>query len=565
MMLICEHPGQIRFEWFTDKECEGEVVETQHVTMGACNFWHDPEQSFWLSASWTGVCEPQIDCNQCVMDFLDASLCYCLDDHFDCDDGFLPSSCDESCEYDARTACGVPVNSMEDDCVDVTHINDNPGFYTCDCVSPSDPCLADGECVHEHMCPEASGQLIVSGTESFSTEAPTMSGAFSSTEFSTTPNVFSSSPTSTNWNAFSSTEFFTTPNVFSSGATSTSWNAFSSSETSTSWNVFSTSQALSSWNEFSSSQMPMHMGWGAFSSTEFAVSESSDMCAELEAKYPACDDSYEGDMPCEPSAADMAYYKMHCEEEASVDCHQCVTDFLDASLCYCFDDNFDCDDNLLPSSCEESCEYDARFACGIPVDSMGEDCMDVNHINDNPGFYTCDCVAPSDPCLADGECVPEAMCPGTDGQLIFSAAATFSTDTPTEPELFENKRHAILKSFPDASNRKEKAVGSSQMEENNEKHEVENEISPSEADLEKLEGEDGSVSNHVEDETASLHPPIARISPMSWKKLIHNHIDAVNIGITVAITFFVCVFLCYCRNKDEHEYSRALLFSDEEV
>lgn len=482
MMLTCEHPGQIRLEWFTDNECEGEVLESQHVTMGACNFWHDPEQSFWISASWTGVCEPQIDCNQCVMDFLDASLCYCLDDHFDCDDGFLPSSCDESCEYDARTACGVPDNSMEDDCVDVTHINDNPGFYTCDCVSPSDPCLADGECVHEPMCPEAAGQLIVSGTESFSTEAPTM------------------------FDAFSSTEFFTTPNVFSS----------------TSWNVFSSSQAASSWNEFSTSQIPMNMGWKAFSSTEYPVSESSD-------------------------------------------CDQCVKDFLDASLCYCFDDNFDCDDNLLPSSCEESCEYDARFACGIPVDSMGEDCMDVNHINDNPGFYTCDCVAPSDPCLADGECVPEAMCPDNDGQLMFSAAASFSTDTPTEKEHFENKRHAISKSFADASNRKEKAVASSQMEENKEKHEVENEISPSEADLEKLEGEDAFVSNHVEDETASLHPPIARISPMSWKKLIHNHIDAVNIGITVAVAFFVCVFLCYCRNKDEHEYSRALLFSDEEV
>merc|ERR1719242_1370251 len=35
-----------------------------------------------------------------------------------------------------------------------------------------------------------------------------------------------------------------------------------------------------------------------------------------------------------------------------------------------------------------------------------ESCEDVNHIHDNPGFYTCDCVAPDDPCLSDEDCVP---------------------------------------------------------------------------------------------------------------------------------------------------------------
>ena len=43
-------------------------------------------------------------------------------------------------------------------------------------------------------------------------------------------------------------------------------------------------------------------------------------------------------------------------------------------------------------------------------------CLDVNHINDNPGHFTCDCVDSDDPCLADGGCVVEERCPESDGQ-----------------------------------------------------------------------------------------------------------------------------------------------------
>ena len=38
-------------------------------------------------------------------------------------------------------------------------------------------------------------------------------------------------------------------------------------------------------------------------------------------------------------------------------------------------------------------------------------CVQVNHINDNPGYYTCQCVVESDQCLSDGECVREDNCP----------------------------------------------------------------------------------------------------------------------------------------------------------
>ena len=43
-------------------------------------------------------------------------------------------------------------------------------------------------------------------------------------------------------------------------------------------------------------------------------------------------------------------------------------------------------------------------------------CLDVNHINDNPGYFTCDCVDSNDPCLAEGGCVVEERCPESDGQ-----------------------------------------------------------------------------------------------------------------------------------------------------
>ena len=43
-------------------------------------------------------------------------------------------------------------------------------------------------------------------------------------------------------------------------------------------------------------------------------------------------------------------------------------------------------------------------------------CLDVNHINDNPGHFTCDCVDSNDACLADGGCVLEERCPESDGQ-----------------------------------------------------------------------------------------------------------------------------------------------------
>jgi len=55
----------------------------------------------------------------------------------------------------------------------------------------------------------------------------------------------------------------------------------------------------------------------------------------------------------------------------------------------------------------------------MPRKLSTEACVDVNHIYDKPGYYTCDCVDPSDACLEDEVCVREAACPTKDGQFMY--------------------------------------------------------------------------------------------------------------------------------------------------
>jgi len=71
--------------------------------------------------------------------------------------------------------------------------------------------------------------------------------------------------------------------------------------------------------------------WCAPPNTEESVGE--DHCAELEAKYPECDDDYEGDTPCEPSEEDMDYYTENCEDE-SVPCESHADCGEDSPFCY---------------------------------------------------------------------------------------------------------------------------------------------------------------------------------------------------------------------------------------
>ena len=44
-------------------------------------------------------------------------------------------------------------------CIAVSHVHDNPGYYTCDCVPPGDGCFGDG-CVETPECPDMDGQEV---------------------------------------------------------------------------------------------------------------------------------------------------------------------------------------------------------------------------------------------------------------------------------------------------------------------------------------------------------------------------------------------------------------------
>merc|ERR1711997_135567 len=66
-------------------------------------------------------------------------------------------------------------------------------------------------------------------------------------------------------------------------------------------------------------------------------------------------------------------------------------------------------------------------------DGQSTACLNVNHINDNPGHFTCDCVDPNNSCLADGVCVVEGRCPQSDGQ------STATTEPTVEGYYIEDK------------------------------------------------------------------------------------------------------------------------------
>lgn len=64
---------------------------------------------------------------------------------------------------------------------------------------------------------------------------------------------------------------------------------------------------------------------------------------------------------------------------------------------------------------------------------QSQDCTDVNHITDNPGYYTCNCVEDSDDCVTAGLCPSTEFCPAKDGQAVL----------PEEQECFEDPTPSI--------------------------------------------------------------------------------------------------------------------------
>eukprot|EP00493_Phyllostaurus_siculus_P026457 UN26802 len=74
-------------------------------------------------------------------------------------------------------------------------------------------------------------------------------------------------------------------------------------------------------------------------------------------------------------------------------------------------------------------DYDENFSCLKQLQSSS--CVNVNNINDKPGFYTCSCVDSNDACLSSGQCVYEPACPASNGQPIPKPCPYFLT-TRTE-------------------------------------------------------------------------------------------------------------------------------------
>jgi len=106
---------------------------------------------------------------------------------------------------------------------------------------------------------------------------------------------------------------------------------------------------------------------------------------------------------------------------------------------YCCE--YDCTlrNNMLPRVCpgycgsleKRPCKKDFRCSWNRQnkgsCDDLGLACTNVNRINDRMGYYTCDCVLPSDQCLSDGGCIEESLCPDNDGQRISTDVRVLET------------------------------------------------------------------------------------------------------------------------------------------
>lgn len=66
-------------------------------------------------------------------------------------------------------------------------------------------------------------------------------------------------------------------------------------------------------------------------------------------------------------------------------------------------------------------------------------CVNINHVNDDPGHLTCDCVRFNDECFEDGRCIREERCPEFDGQ-----PTVVEVDGKGEQKSVDGSRHARL-------------------------------------------------------------------------------------------------------------------------
>lgn len=108
-----------------------------------------------------------------------------------------------------------------------------------------------------------------------------------------------------------------------------------------------------------------------------------------------------------------------------------------------------CDDSTCDMRCRENgvafdSDYGPEYGVGDLIQCVrkphDEVCVYVNRPYDNPGFYTCDCIEPTESCFADGHCVAEALCPTHDGVLIGRRQLASEAIAPSNSDLGERRR-----------------------------------------------------------------------------------------------------------------------------
>jgi len=352
-------------------------------------------------------------------------------------------------QYDGPTfdaACGndVVVSYMMAPCVDVNHINDNPGFYTCSCVDPADNCLSDGGCVAESACPASNGQPIdcevmaeycvdcdIEGAEVLRGSDYTLTQC--QDECLEDPSCLG---IDFGKGSRSGECFFNTDEV-SSYSSASEFDAWRKANTCACVDTPNWSDGTNGCAQYEeNSPDGASTGWcDAYGGTAFNDQGTAndnccvcgggnivELCRVELWGGPIDDPLYQASINANIEADTTYLVADYNNEIGAIDpvstariSGSCAIRMMDT------DGNEVC---VLIAGQYDGPTFDAACGNDVVVSYMMAPCVDVNHINDNPGFYTCSCVDPDDDCLSNGECVAESACPASNGQPIVDEPST---------------------------------------------------------------------------------------------------------------------------------------------
>lgn len=138
-----------------------------------------------------------------------------------------------------------------------------------------------------------------------------------------------------------------------------------------------------------------------------------------------CVDYWIGDGVCDESYCNQCanFFTMSTFDGGDCDCESCVQQFdMNGGCHYIFDETVV--HNFIPAGCDQCGAFALDHCCQVYGECMSDMSGEsepyymhvyVNHMYDNPGFYSCDYVPDNDMCLAEGQCVIEELCPEVNG------------------------------------------------------------------------------------------------------------------------------------------------------